>query len=614
VRIFADVFEADGAQVGAGPVTSITNVTVQRVLDGVDTLTVSMPGADKRAFELFTHGRTVRLYGDEQGAVRELGRMVIVRDTWTLDANSGAYTLDGPSELVRLKWVQTWAGYVYGSGGGATFESVITDLLGLTTGWTAEIDSDTAAKTITGRLESASLFSAIQGICKKEGVHFRQKPGAKVIQIGAFGDDSGVRVQQVDGLPGEWVRSGTVIPLGSLVKSGDSENVYNEIVPRGAGDDEAALTLDGTTRGTGGGFAYDPVTITRGSDTFTGLRDDASVSTYGRRQRVVKFDIAPVDNSAPAVQFAKDALYDAAAFELSRAAVKQDSYEITVSAKDAILPGDKISLRVRDTLRWAENVHTGRYSQWAYVDIDGAFWVLEASEDVSGTGTSTSLVVSNVDRAIDDAARALVGAISDIRTQSVVVKQSLNHYVFGPEQVEIDASNPATVRFPVGEYTQSFVNARLRVLSRPFTATSKAAAHRHMMFKFEGEKGVLNIPRQRFAAWSSHTDDIPIGLDVTAYPFDLYTFGEAGDTLYEIQRDDQRPAGISISVNGTVIASGIGTTDTDLDASYNVTDALNSRSGGIQGVHEIELNCTSGQGEVVIYLDILELIVAVKGS
>jgi hypothetical protein len=318
---------------------------------------------------------------------------------------------------------------------------------------------------------------------------------------------------------------------------------------------------------------------------------------------------------AEAAQLAKDALYDAAAFALQRSSQQQTTFELTLTPNQPILPGDTVYLRIKDTLRLAENPDMGRYRDVSFVDVDAAFWVLEASEDVSASGASVSLVVSSVDRAREDAGRALVGVISDVRTQRVIVKQTLNHHVVGPEQVVLDASNPATVRFPVGDYTQSFVNARLRLLTRPFTATSKAGPHRHMMFKFiqSGGDGQF-IPIGTFRAYSTYTDEYPVLCGVRAPSFDLFTYGDEAETLYEIQRDTLRPAGISISVNGVSIASGIGATDADLDASYNVTDALNGRSGGVQGVHTISLTCASGQGEVVMYLDILELIVAVKGN
>lgn len=625
MRLYADVYDAAGQKIGPGPITTLTGASVQRVLDGIDTLSLTVPGDDVRALKLLTHGRRVRLYVWREGApVRELGRMVIVRDTWQRDPSQATMTLDGPGEMVELRWTQTWPKYVYGAGAGATLQSVMDALLSLTDGWSAEIDPGVAGKLIAGRTEGASVFASMTRICQTYGLHFRQKPGAKVVQIGAFGDASGVVITETGGLPAEHYRAESpVIPFTAMSKTGESERIVNEVVPLGAGDDEAALTLQGTTRATANGDPYDPVTITRTTDgaAFAGLRDATYALVYGWRQALVKFDITPIDNTPSAVTLAKNALYDAAAVYLRRNQQKQESFALTLPDRVAVVPGQMVRLIVQREV--AVRTPGNGQVRFAPVDVNGLFWVMDTSEDVGGDSANMSLTLSSVDQLPQDAAGVLVDAIDDLRMEMVVVKQTLNHYIYGPESRAMDASNSVNIKLPVGAYTQQFIAVRLYVTTQPFTATSQAGPHRHTMFvrvdqtppytvvsSTSGNTFFCSASGSNIIGNPTSTAQIVL-TEVFSASNELYTYGAEAETVYAIQRDTERPAGLTVTVNGVQIVTGVGTTGADFAGDYDITEALNNRPGGMVGLHDIDVTCTSGQGEVVVALDIVELIVPV---
>src|SRR5690606_21826760 len=78
MTILVEVFDASGNRLGSGPIRTATAASVTRVLDGVGSYTIDLPGTDGRVLELLQPKRRVRVQlWDDQENKRELVRGIV---------------------------------------------------------------------------------------------------------------------------------------------------------------------------------------------------------------------------------------------------------------------------------------------------------------------------------------------------------------------------------------------------------------------------------------------------------------------------------------------------------------------------------------------------------
>lgn len=603
MRILCDVYDASGNRLGDGPVMTLQNVTVQRILDGAGTITFTAPASDARAIYLLTVRRRVRIYAETLDTVREVGRGIILKRRFNDSANGATYTFTCADNLEELKYANTLLGRAYQQ---QTLSTVVNSLMTLVTGWSTTVETAVASLILEARFDGASVLKALQQIVTNLGVHFRLGEG-NAIEFGDFGALTSVAAMNTATVNAELYANADVAVIDQIEAGDDAENIINTLIPLGAGEGVAALTLKRSTRNT-------PYTIqsATGPDgrTYWYLEDAASVAAYGRVWGVGLYkDIAPITNAFADRVNAANALYDAAAAALARAAMIQKSYKVTLrGVKRSLRPGDKINIRYKGTItRNGEVVD--------YADINEDFWILNVREQIALEGQSVQLEINNVDTTAATTEQALIEAMEAVELRGLKPGAGANCRSFVYTR-EIAPGFPAIIPVEITNATQELIRLRIRLRTTPFRATSQAEAHRHRMF--------ITVPSAAPSSSDWYTAlcyGDAIGSEAAFFRLaapgatgsDYWTESASGGTVYAIQDDTQYPQSISVFVNGVNRTSALGGPFAvgggaiDIVLNVGLMTSYIEAAPSLDRVHTIELRCASGQGRVEAVVEVYEV-------
>lgn len=661
MRVWCDVYDANYNRLGSGPVTAIKQATFARKLDGAGTFQLSAVGVDEQALTLLTNERRVRIYGETlAGNARLLGDGIIRQRNLTEQSGSVQLQITGVDALDELKRVNVLLARTYTD----TVQNVVDDLMTLVTGWTADVDSAIASNTIDVRYDGVSVLAALQAIADRYGYHLRlSNTATRTIEISEFGDSNGLRISKVDVITTETILNDELLMVQRLVQGQTTEQVYNWMMPIGAGEGTAALTLEKSTR-------TSPYTIqtTTGPDgrTLYYISDSTSIAEYGEIQRVAQFkQIAPSANSAVAIRAAANALYDAAVEALQRAKQPQEHYNVVVkNAQQSLQPGDKIELDYKAQVKTDSGLVD-------YLNIRDSFWILDVNETVGTAGSSATLTISNIDQRVTTPAEQVMNAIEQISLKNLqpTTTGSVRSYVYDRE---MDSTHNVTIPIEFTDATLYAQRVRLRLKTSPFRSTANAAAsggshshtvtipshthsvttsdHQHQMFVDAGGYPLGNYNSNRWLAkgdnnlGSSYSFEctFTVGADLSGNPLydEIWTYAAGGgetttsasgggttqtssadgththDIEYAITDDTEHPQSITVSVNGVdktlalfgsaTLAGSNAAIDVIADAD-ELTTLLQNASGGLRQEHEITIDCGSGQGRIEATVEIYEI-------
>jgi hypothetical protein len=477
--------------------------------------------------------------------------------------------------------------------------SIVNDLTALATGWSTDVSGLTGeTDDMSVRFDGVSALKALQAVVAQRGLHFRLS-GDQLIAFGAFGDASGLRVNQVGHAPPDLVNNDDLLLLDTLTLTYDSEDVVNRIVVLGPGDGEAALSLERATRTS----PYAIQSMVKNGQTLYYLEDTASIHQYGVIERTFRADeIAALSNSSADLTAAANALYDLAAAWLQRNAVRQEVYKVTVQkARANILPGQTVRVDYRG---WAVNEHGNRV-KWLTVSDD--LFVVRVAERVGLETSSVDLSLSNVDRAPGNEADVVIGTLAALRVQSIVVKPYLSKDTINPPAEAIDGTHDVTFPFSFGEYTAKLNQVILRIRTRPFRTLASGGDHNHKMFSITTPTGFpATTDRPLLAKDGDGGATLYCKLETNSASKDIWTDGSSGDLEFGIDDDTQTPGGVAIYVDGNLVESGLAPSGGNLDHEVDITDRFSET--GFQGGHTITITCTSGQGFVIGEIEMRETI------
>lgn len=633
MRVWIDVSDSAGNRLGAGPIVNVIDAQITRALDGAGSFSARI-GVDGRAIELLVNERRVAIWGEDTGGVRLLGEGII-RKRKLGDAPGGlTLSIDGPDILDELKRRSALLARIYNQ---QTVQTVIDDLIALVPGWSVNVAAGIASDVIDARFDGVNVLKALQEIVKRYGYHLRASTTAsKTVEIGTFGTANGLRVMGVQVVTQETIANPSLLMVQQISLEEDSESVYNWLLPMGAGEGVAALTLEKSTRTT----PYTIQTMT-GPDgtTLYYVKDSASITAIGEIRKVGQFKtLAPLTNSATDIENAANALYDAAVEALTRHKDAQMAYRVNVkNVQETILPGDKVTIHYKAQIDTDSGIVD-------YLNIRDDFWVIAVTEQVNEGGTGVNMEVSNVDRARETVAQKIVGELDamEVRGLKPPISSSPRSYVYPRE---IASEYPAVVPIEFTDATLYLQRVRVRVKTSSFRATASAAAagggvtsngggnHRHLMFKSTGVTGSATFNYRYYTVARSSGDQ-----DLSAYLFqspdssDMYTYDSSGEhthtlpththTLsYGIADDSATPIDVTVWVNGTnrtslltgsaTLAPSGGNLNVVLDAG-ELTTLLEDDTGGLRQVHSLEIRCASGQGRVEVTVEIFEVTQAIK--
>lgn len=608
--LLLEVYDAAGARLGDGPITTLTNATVTRLLDGAGTIAFDIPASDEQALALLTTLRRFRLFSEYQGAKREIGRGILLKRV--LDDGDGGPMLrfEAADNLAELKYVNTLVARKYSQ---QTFGTIVADLLALASGWTATIDPATAAKVLDARFDGVSVLEALLQLCEDNGVHLRLGTGNEV-EIGPFGSTADVQALNIETVSRELYARADVALITSISAGEDAEEVVNWIIPLGIGEDVAALKLKKSTR-------VSPYTIVQGTmpsgKKYWYIADAASISAYGLSQRVVQFKgISPLTNTAADKVNAANMLYDAAVAYLQRMTVPQKSYEIQLTAvKRTLRPGDKLPIRYRGrVLRDDLPVD--------YANIKESLWMMSVTESFGLESTSVRAEVSNVDRTANSVEKTIVETLNEVSLRGLrpVAGVSCRTYVYDRE---IANGVHCTVPLEITNATMEVIRVRVRLKTSPL----RIVDHRHMMMQ-----RVAQFPNAALVpSWlqvrmmgdgGGLGSTTAVFLSNTSDPgSDLYTFGPASGAITGVVDSATTPAGVTLRINnvdrtaafGGSWAPGGGTLDFVLNEEL-MTQYITEDAGGLYQEHKIQFRCTSGYGRCEVTVEVYEVLQSIDVS
>lgn len=544
-RVWAEVFDSDGVVIGTVP--SLASASVTKVLDGVGSVKITTPGTDKAALTLLTYEARVRVYVEQNGQVREIGRGIVRKPLTTDTSNGSTFAVDCPDELTEFKDISALLGRTYGAETPVALGSVVEALVGLVDGWTADVESGVYDNLVSLRLDGASIMKGLQTLAESYGLHLRQAVGSKTLEFGAFGEDTGLVILKTEHGSIRLHGNDDLALIENLQITGTSEHVVNRIYPVGGGEGLAAINLANSTRTSP--YAIQSVAAPDG-------RTLRYIETGARpvREEVRRYKITPIANSAAAKVVADDALYDAAAEDLARSSVVQETYRVVLTkVRRNIQPGDTVHLTFKGVVTPVKES-----APFVYRDVDGDFTVLEVSEDFSPNGAKTSLVISNVDRQMMTIEEEIIRSISDVESQQFEVKTF--PYVFNDSWTDTIMA------------LDSFGNFKTAVFTVP-------------------------IP-------DVVTDVLKVLMRIRTLPMDSGSAlrGEIGggshnffSALYFAANSGFYPHQMTVEINGVdrtgALSGPWGVYTGAVDVEVDITDYIVNASGGLYQDHTIEFNC-----------------------
>lgn len=590
MRIWADVFNTQDVKLGA--VTRLNSISVTKGLDGAGSVNLTFPASDQATLEMLLLERRVQLYIEHDNQPRLLGKGVI-RDL-SLDPSNTKVIATGPDSLDALTRKSVLLGRSYDN---QTIAGVAADLLTLVPGWTANVTSTGA---ISGRFDGSNVLSALIRIAEEQGIHIRESLDQNVIDIGAFGDDNGVVALKPGSITAEIMSRDSILIIDNIKRKSSSRKVYNWIVPLGAGEGGAALTLRDSSH------TIPSITGPDGNLIYY-LFDQDSIDAYGQSEKVLKFaQIVATEPTEIAKQYAADMLYDQGMSWLRRNSQPQDSYSMTAKkCRTPIRPGDKIKVMYKGFVEAEGGIFT-------YLDIDAYFWIMKVTNGVNDSGESLTLEISTVDRLRLEAEGIAGGIVQQMEiadVRAVSIQPNFNLHTIGPEKQVIDSTHSMTMPLKITDATHELVRCMISIKSQPIRAdVSGAASHTHLAARtMDGTTpGAMVIRQFTFFEQGTGTlihanisTDAGAGLrllDAQASGGVSLSYGPYDDTVY--------PDSVSFSINGVVIATGLGTGGVAIDEEISIAGFLIDAVGGLRQEHQLLFTCAAGKGEIQVRIEV----------
>ncbi|MDA1010868.1 MAG: hypothetical protein O2888_05275 [Chloroflexi bacterium] len=377
----------------------------------------------------------------------------------------------------ELVWANTLLGRAYEGG---SLAAAVADLLD-GSGWTAG-SLNTPSHTITARFDGLSTWSALGKVAQVFGVHLREDPRTRTVDLGTFGESTGIVLQNVATADPALAENPRVYAVGGVRIASESHDVWNRVIPVGAGEGVNQLDLRHCDRSVVGGDPYD-VQSDVGPDglAYYYIEDAASVASYGRRVKplVVK-EAVPLANSLAGFRAAANALYDVSATWLQRRKEPVTSYDVTVaglrhvdaeSGTPLIELGEQVRLRYRGIVQDVGGAHR------AWEDVDAHLWLMGFQRTFTADGVdSWQLTLNSVDRVVEDPAITVARTFEDFHGLQVALKPYTYREVHGPQRDSVQSGSRIEFSVRFDENVTLLHQARLSVAIRRVRSNAASAA------------------------------------------------------------------------------------------------------------------------------------------
>ena len=427
-EFYIDIEDAAGNKLGPGPITSAAKWTYTARADRAGSFSLEMPAQDPKA-SLVQRKRKARAWALlKDGVWSEVGSGIIDNIQRSPGDDGLVWlTASGDGELRELANRSVGLLDLAGGGAGVTHAAALSAIGGaVATGWTLTPASSPANNYIYGRFAGESVLSALVAVASKTQTHF-YRSGPRAVTFASAFTSSGVRAIQA---------AGDLVPetaaIVDLTEQIDTFDLITRIVPLGAGNGDARLTLAASSRAAPGGY-----TLNKPANY---LQHNASVTSFGVIDAPwIEFkDVRPISNTDADLQAAADMLFDQALKELNRRALDMQvaTYAVTLAGCTKLLrPLQSLRLVYRD-------IESG-------IDVDRDLNILAATWEVDADGIQTTAVeLSSSDLWPQSDVGAVVERITEGTVYQAHPQLNANAYVISYTKHLDDAqANPAQFRF-----------------------------------------------------------------------------------------------------------------------------------------------------------------------
>lgn len=456
---WVDIEDSSGARIGRGPLRA-TNFRHNAQLSASGDFSFTVYGSDPNLSALGEKRVAVCKYIDRNGALQTFGGGVIDKITRVIEADGRLVINVSGNDLVRELTNRTVGTLDLSGVGGAGVTDAPDQVMALApAGWT--INDGTTLTSVYAGYAGESVLSALISVGEPIGEHWRLGSGRVIEWLGPASTfvASGVRAVQHVNDPVAAETVDTIALITSFEEVSDAADLLSRVIPRGAGNGGAVLTLAAVTDSAPVGYTLNAAQ--------NYLKRDDTETQYDRIERVLDFkNIKPISNTTADIQAAANMLLQASLEHLRKYGAPQKFYRVGLSKVGQLLqPGT--------TLR---TVYRSLTDGAVVYDVDATFIILEATREINEDGmTTTSVLISTIDRMpISDSdylARQAMGA--RILSAHQQLGASVDTFTY---RDEMDDAKDASFRFWLGDEYTSIQRAVLRFRIQPLRSTVKSVA------------------------------------------------------------------------------------------------------------------------------------------
>jgi len=562
MRTWADVYDSTGSRVAV--VDAIISANATAKLDEAGTFDLQC-AVDEPIVDYLITGNEIALWAQEDNETPiQWVRGRIIKPKYAESGDNTTISIAGRDLMEELRWRTVGLGRAYNA---QTIQTIMSSLTSLVNGWTAYVETASAALLQTARFDGTKVLKAILKSADQMGLHVRTGSELRLLEVGAFGD----RAATVLGVPiramhapsssaRELYDNDAVLLIDSISVTEDGDTLVNWAIPMGAGEGSAATTLKDTsfkilnsdnTTYRAGTTPYYPIYRRVNDFGIVEYYIDASLGDTQHQDTLSFKEIGPIANSATAKALASDALATACIESLKRTRTALTSYTVSVRKVRAdIRPGDRIRLTYKGMISTLNSPRATR-RELVYIDVDEDMWVMAVQRGISDSGIVTTLTINTVDRHIQDDMDIVV----EVLDRSEVTNLSVQTFPFWSENT----------------YTQ-FITYGARFATFKFQVDANVTDLMAIYIRFKSEP-LFTL---------THISPAGLGAGV---PIDNY---------FQLIQGDQHPKGVHLYVDGVDVSSSysgpwnpVNTDNTALDVSCDITSLI--LAGDIYSEHIIEL-------------------------
>lgn len=456
-NFWVDLENSAGVRVGSGPLrASEWHQTAPLSSSGRFSFQVGI--ADPNIDVLREKLTAICKYIDMDGNLVTFGGGVIDKITTNIAADGSVHLAIEGNDLIRELTYRSVGALDLSGLAGAGVDNAPTLIMALAPGnWS--VTNGSTLQNIYAGFDGESVLSALTRCGEHIGEHWRLGAGRVVEWLGpatAFAA-SGVRAVQHSNNPAMLEGYKKIAIITALEEVRDAADVISRVIPRGAGNGGAVLTLANATDTPPTGYTLNVA--------LNYVRRDVTETTYDRIERTLDFkEIGPLSNTTADLQAAANMLLQASVEHLRRYGTPPKFYRLSLANVSALLkPGTTIHVVYRKTMNSA-----------VLYDLNDTFNVLEVGSSISAEGAHTSeITISSIDRMPISDSEYLARQIMEAKVLSAhqQLGASVDTLTF---RDEMDDGHGASMRFWIGEEYTSIQSALVRFRIQPLRSTVKS--------------------------------------------------------------------------------------------------------------------------------------------